>query len=117
MPKADPVLKRLREICLALPEATETMTWGQPHFRVRNKIFAGYDDESGKGSIDFKLTMDHAADVLERPGFSPAPYVGHKGWVSVEARPDLDWDELRQMIRESFRLIAPKRLAAQMDDP
>jgi len=67
------VLDNMREICLALPDTKETLTWGQPHFRV-----------------------------------SRAPYVGHKGWVSMGARCGDDWVEAPALVLESYRLIAPK---------
>ena len=55
--KADSQLTRIRRICLSLPDTKETMTWGEPHFRVGGKIFAGYGEEPGKSVISFKLGM------------------------------------------------------------
>ena len=112
--KTETVLKRMREICLSLPDTKETLTWGQPHFRVIEKIFAGCDGEDGVSTIGFKLEMDHAAAILEDPRFSRAPYVGHKGWVSMDASGVTDWNEVRDLIRESYRLIAPKKSLAKL---
>jgi len=81
----DAALKKMRAICLALPDTKETPTWGQPHFRVGEKIFAGLGEEKGVLTVGFKLEMDHADAMVRRPGFSRAPYVGHKGWVSMDA--------------------------------
>jgi predicted DNA-binding protein (MmcQ/YjbR family) len=122
MTRVDPVLKRLREICLALPDTKETLTWGAPHFRVGEKIFAGYGEERGRAAIGFKLEMPHAATILVNPRFTRAPYVGHKGWVSMDVTRALagavagavDWNELRELIHESYRLIAPKRSLAKL---
>ena len=114
--RADRVHRKLREICLSLPDTKETMTWGKPHFRVGDKIFAGYGEEKGKPVIGFKLRMDHAAACVHDPRFWPAPYVGHKGWVSMDASSVKDWDEVRELILESYRLIAPKRSIAKLDD-
>ena len=55
----------MQSICLKLPNTKETLTWGKPHFRVNDKIFAGYGDEKGKTVIGFKLEMDHAAAGAE----------------------------------------------------
>lgn len=112
-PTTDP-LTQVRKICLALPQAVETETWGEPHFRVANKIFAGFGDEDGIPTLGFKLEMDHAAQVVKIPGFRKAKYVGHKGWVSMDARDVKDWQTVEEMIHESYRLIAPKRLAAAL---
>jgi predicted DNA-binding protein (MmcQ/YjbR family) len=108
------VLRRVREICLALPDTVETITWGKPHFRVKDKIFAGFSDEEDVATIGFKLAMDHAASILEDPRFERAPYVGHKGWVSMDASAITDWNEVRELIRESYGLIAPKRSLARL---
>ena len=105
----------MRAICLALPETKETLTWGQPHFRVGEKIFAGCGDEKGRAVIGFKLDMDHADAIIQDPRFWRAPYVGHKGWVSMDASRVDDWDGVRELILESYRLIAPKKTVARLD--
>jgi predicted DNA-binding protein (MmcQ/YjbR family) len=109
-------LKRISDICLTLPDTELTMTWGEPHFRVANKIFCGYGKEKGKETIGFKLDMEHA-DILVRndPRFTRAPYVGHKGWVSMDANAVKEWDEVRTLVLESYRLIAPKKTLAKLD--
>ncbi len=111
----DAALAKIRKICLSLPDTKETMTWGKPHFRVGEKIFAGYGEEDGKRVVGFKLEMAHANLAVQVPGFSRAPYVGHKGWVSLETDSVKDWDEVREMILESYRLIAPKKSLAKLD--
>ena len=111
MPKTDPVLAKVRAICLALPGTKETMTWGEPHFRVGEKIFAGYGAHKGKVTIGFKLTKPHADAVIHDHRFERAPYVGKHGWVSLDATGPIDWNDLRAMIHESYSLIAPKKKA------
>jgi len=115
MAKIDPVLTKMREICLSLPDTKETLTWGQPHFRVGEKIFSGYGEEKGKPVIGFKLEMEHADEVIKDPRFRRAPYVGHKGWVSMDASAVRDWDEVRPYILESYRLIAPRKSWAKLE--
>lgn len=115
MPNADTVLARLREICLALPNTKETATWGQPHFRVGDKIFAGFGEEGGQHAIGFKLTPEHAAAMVKDARFWPAKYGGHRGWVSMDAFAVTNWEELQALIHESYRLIAPKRVVALME--
>jgi predicted DNA-binding protein (MmcQ/YjbR family) len=106
----------VRRICLALPETEETPTWGKPHFRVKGKIFAGYGEENGRNTIGLKLEKEHADFLVQNDGrFTRAPYVGHKGWVSMDATGVKSEKELRDLILESYRLIAPKRLAAGVD--
>jgi predicted DNA-binding protein (MmcQ/YjbR family) len=115
MAKTSPALARVRRICLSLPDTKETLTWGEPHFRVGEKIFAGYGEEDGRGTVGFKLEMAHADYVVLDPRFRRAPYVGQHGWVSMDAASVDDWDEVRKLILESYRLIAPKRSLAKLD--
>ncbi len=111
----DAALKKMSAICLALPDTKETPTWGQPHFRVGEKIFAGLGEEKGVLTVGFKLEMDHADAMVRRPGFSRAPYVGHKGWVSLDVETVKDWGEVEALVRESYRLIAPKKTVARWE--
>ena len=108
-------LRKLRRICLSLPDTHETLTWGKPHFRVADKIFAGFGEDKGTPVVGFKLEMGHAKQIIRDPRFWPAPYVGHKGWVSMKLAGIEDWDELRSLIFESYRLIDPKRSFARME--
>ena len=111
MPPSNP-LSELRRICLSLPETTETMTWGEPHFRVRGKIFTGIGDHAGIENISFKLEREHADAVIQDQRFYRAPYVGAHGWVSMRVEDIRDWNEVRALLLESYRLIAPKALWA-----
>jgi predicted DNA-binding protein (MmcQ/YjbR family) len=105
-------LTEMRRICLSLPEAKETMTWGQPHFRVRGKIFAGFGDHGGTFTLGFKLEREHADAAVLDPRFTRAPYVGQHGWISMDVKGVRDWREVRALVLESYRLIAPKALWA-----
>jgi predicted DNA-binding protein (MmcQ/YjbR family) len=115
VPKKTP-LDHMRDICLALPDTTETPTWGQPHFRVKNKIFAGCGEHQGALTIGCKLEMEHADILIQNdPRVMRAPYVGHKGWISIDAAKlkSADWDWIRSLVHESYRLIAPKKTLAK----
>jgi len=106
---------RFRKICLALPDTRLTMTWGAPHFRVADKIFAGGGGEGGRFTISFKLEKPHARELIARdPRFKPAPYVGAHGWVEMDASGAIDWDAVRGWVLESWRLIAPAKSLAKL---
>lgn len=110
---------RLRAICLRLPEAVEKEAWGDPTFRVRDKIFAMEKRGDGRVSVWCKATP-HSQMVLvgaDPERFFVPPYVGHKGWVGIrlDARPD--WQEVEAIVRRSYGLVAPKRLAAKVAAP
>jgi predicted DNA-binding protein (MmcQ/YjbR family) len=113
----DEALGRLRQICLAFPEASEQGGVGDPTFKVRGKIFAMRHRMDGRMSLWCKAPPG-AQDVLVRaePGrhFVP-PYVGHHGWVGLWLDAETDWELAADLIEESYRMTAPKRLAAQLD--
>ena len=115
-PRPSNELKKLRKICLKLPDTKETLTWDKPHFRVADKIFAGLGEDNGNSVMGCKLESMHAREIVKTPGFSPAPYVGHKGWVSIDLSIVKDWDLVEEMVLESYRLIAPKRSLKKLSD-
>lgn len=110
-------LDRLRAICLALPEAVETETWGDPTFRVREKIFAMKKSGDGRISIWCKAPPGSQAVLVgaDPERFFVPPYVGPKGWVGMRLDRKPDWDEVATLVKRSYRLIAPKRLAALVE--
>jgi predicted DNA-binding protein (MmcQ/YjbR family) len=99
-------LGRLRRICLALPEAIEQETWGEPTMRVRSKIFC-FPREHG---MTVKADPGERAALLADARFSPAPYLARAGWVSMALGRSVEWDEVDELVRTSYVLIAPKRL-------
>ncbi len=109
---------RLRSICLALPEVAEKEAWGDPTFRVRDKIFAMEKRGDGRVSVWCKAAPGSQAILV---GADPAlffvpPYVGSKGWIGMRLDAKPDWNEAAAIVRRSYRLIAPKRLAAQIGE-
>jgi predicted DNA-binding protein (MmcQ/YjbR family) len=106
-------LTRLRRICLALPEAVEQETWGEPTMRVRAKIFC-FPREHGMG---VKADPDELRALLGDERFVPAPYLARAGWVTMTFGASIDWDEVDELVRTSYVLIAPKQLGRLVLDP
>jgi hypothetical protein len=109
---SDDTLNRLRAICLVFPEATEQGGVGDPTFKVRDKIFAMRHGVDGRMSMWCKAPSG-AQEVLVSSNperFFVPPYVGHYGWVGVWLDVEIDWDEVADLIEESYRMTAPKRL-------
>lgn len=110
-------LNRLRAICLALPEAIESGGVGDPSFKVRDKIFAMQHGFDGRMSMWCKAPGG-VQDILvgSNPDrFFVPPYVGHHGWVGVWLDVEIDWEEVADLVVESYRMTAPKRLSALLD--
>ncbi len=106
-------MEQLRTICLALPEATEELTWDEVNFRVRKKIFCF---PGSGGSISVKADREELPALLADPRFRPAPYLARGGWVLMDLQTGtVDWGEVRELISTSYCLIAPKSLAKRID--
>ena len=115
-------LARLRRLCLALPEAHEVEAWGTPTFRVKT-IFAMYagpgnHHHAGRAGVWLKSApANQALMVRAAPDrFFVPPYVGPSGWIGVyldSAR--TDWEELAELLRDAWRLSAPKKLVARVE--
>lgn len=109
-------LDRVRRVCLALPEAHEQEVWGEPTFRVRKRIYAMYASSTnhhGQGISSLwcnapvgvqQILMNVAPDTY----FSPS-YVGVKGWIGIRLG-SVEDDELRELVVQSYCMVAPKRL-------
>jgi hypothetical protein len=116
-------LTRLRELCLALPEATEVEAWGEPTFRVRKKIFAMYAGAGnhhggGHPSVWIKSDPETQAFLVrnEPARFFVPPYVGPSGWIGVRLDNRPRWTQVNELLRDGYRAIAPKKLSAQLGD-
>lgn len=106
----------VRRIAMSLPEAEEILTWETDvTFRVRSKIFAIGGDGGDHASI--KATPMMQADLIDRAPevYKPSAYVGRFGWVTVDLT-KIDVEELDGLLRQAWRLTAPKRLAATLEE-
>jgi hypothetical protein len=120
---ADPVA-RLRALCLALPEVTERPSHGEPAFFVRDKVqFVMVDDHHhGADHVGFWCAAPPGAQealiTADPHRYYRPPYVGHRGWVGVrlaaDGLADPDWDEVDEVVRDAYRAVAPKSLAARL---
>ena len=115
------LLERVRKICLKLPEAHEVEAWGEPTFRVKNKLFAMYaapNNHHGGGRPALWIKSTHVnQDLLIRSDFdrffSP-PYVGPGGWVGMYLDKKPDWKILESIVRDAYCLTAPRKLSAAL---
>ena len=107
----------LRSLGLALPEAHEAFPWGHRALKVRGKAFAFLALEGDTLSVSLKLPAS-SASALELPNVEPTGYgLGKSGWVTASFGPgdDVPLAVLESWLEESYRAIAPKKLAAQLD--
>lgn len=104
----------LRAHGLGFPEVVEDFPWGHTALKVRGKTFAWLDESDGGLSLTVKLPVSR--DFAETFDFAaPAGYgLGRSGWISCRFGPAeaADLDLLKRWIAESYRAVAPKKLAA-----
>jgi hypothetical protein len=109
-------LERVRRICLALPEATERLSHGEPTWFVRGKVFTMFaNNHHGDGRVAVWLPappgfQEGLVETARRRFFRP-PYVGVRGWLGVELA-QIDAAELAMYVGIAWELVAPKRLVA-----
>jgi len=119
----DRELARVRTICASLPEVTERPSHGSPAWFVRDKktIAMFVDDHHGDGILGIwcaappgvqEQMIDEEPDVFFRP-----PYVGGRGWIGVRLSRTVTNGELRAILEDAFRVVAPKTLVARLDGP
>lgn len=116
MPGVNRLRNHLRAFALQLPEAYADFPWGEVVLKVNRRIFLflGRDQEITGFSVKLDQYLGMALSV---PGAAPTRYgLGTAGWVTLsfgEVLPERDL--LRELVEESYRLVAPKRLVAELD--
>lgn len=119
--QAQRAMARVRQICLGFPEVSERLSHGSPSFFVRGKktLAMFVDDHHGDGILGlwcpaFPGVQQEMVEA-EPDRFYRPPYVGPSGWVGIRLDRDVDWDEVAAILTESYRKVAPKTRARQLD--
>lgn len=115
-------LERLRHVCSALPEVTERPSHGSPTFFIREKkVLCTFHRGQIHGDHGMSIWVPAPPGVQDQlvddepERFYRPPYVGHRGWVGVRLDTEVDWDEIDAIVRDGYRLVAPKTLARLLD--
>lgn len=114
-------IESVRAYCLSFPNATENVQWGADLvFKIAGKMFAVIGlDEASDHVMSFKCTPEKFAELTERNGIVPAPYVARYHWVALERFNALSDKELKALIRNSYDLVfekLPKKVRAKLAD-
>lgn len=117
----DAAIRKLRAICMALPDANEKISHGEPTwFAGKGKVFAMLDNHhhgSPHLAVWLPQTLDGQLTLLEADParFFRPPYVGPKGWIGVVLDTSPDWAEVAVLVRDSYRLVATAKLRKALD--
>jgi predicted DNA-binding protein (MmcQ/YjbR family) len=97
----------IREYCMTFPQATENLQWGDDLcFKIGGKIFAILALTAVPQKVCFKCTPEKFGELIEREDIAPAPYVGRYKWVIMHRLDALGHDELKDLIRQSYEIVA-----------
>jgi hypothetical protein len=125
------IVARLCGLCTALPEAHEENAWVGTRWRIRTQTFAhvlavdggwppAYARAAANDGPITVLTFQSSGDELEAFGRIGHPYfraVWRPGIVGMILEPDVDWNEVAELVTESYCLLAPQRLVALVNRP
>ena len=108
----------VRKQCLSFPHVTENVQWGDDLvFKVADKMFAVASLEAGQHVMSMKCTPEKFAELTDKPGLVPAPYLARAHWVALETFDALPKTELKALLREAYDLVfakLPKKTQAQL---
>ncbi len=102
-------IETVRKLCLGFPHATEQVQWGYDLvFKIAGKMFAITPLEPASAFLTFKATDESFAELTERPGIIPAPYLARAKWVALEHADAVSPQELASLLRLSYDLVFAK---------
>jgi predicted DNA-binding protein (MmcQ/YjbR family) len=103
-------IESVRAYCLSFPHATENVQWGADLvFKIGGKMFAVIGLEAGfDHCMSFKATPEKFAELIERNGIVPAPYVARYHWVALERFNALSEKELKALVKTAYDLVFEK---------
>ena len=107
-----------RKFCMSLPHSTEEVLWGGDLvFKIGGKMYAVAALEPAPVALSLKCTAEEFAELVERPGIIPAPYLARHHWVALESEDALPRAEIKRLVRQSYDLVIaklPKKKQAQL---
>jgi hypothetical protein len=127
----EPIVDRLRSICAELPEAREEQAWVGTRWRISKQTFAhlvriadGYPPAYARAATTdgpaTVLTFQSSGEELQALSNVGHPYFRppwRPGIVGMFVDDDTDWNEVAELVTESYCLLAPQRLVAQVVRP
>jgi len=109
----------VRQLCLSFPHATENVQWGDDLvFKIAGKMFVVLKLEAGGNWLAFKCTPEEFAELVERHGVIPAPYLARAHWVALERNDAIPRAELQRLLRKAYDLVTaklPKKTQAALE--
>ncbi|MFF1877012.1 MmcQ/YjbR family DNA-binding protein [Leifsonia sp. NPDC058230] len=113
----DPLVDRVRALCLRLPESIEALSHGRPTFFAGKRVFALVGSSMDRpNTLVFKPDPEESRALRQDPRIFIPPYWGPSGWLAIDLdTPATDWQEIAELIETSYRQVALKRQLAVLD--
>jgi hypothetical protein len=121
MAKARNPLVKLRKIIEAWPQTDERLSHGSPTWWGGRKTFATFADNhhgDGRVAVWVNASFEQQQDLVEADPnvFFVPPYVGPSGWVGVRVDVDVNWKTVAEVLENGYRMVAPKKAIAELDE-
>jgi predicted DNA-binding protein (MmcQ/YjbR family) len=102
-------LEWIRAQCMSLPHSTEQIQWGDNLvFKIGGKIYAIARMIPDGRVVSFKCTPQEFAELTDRPGIIPAPYLARAHWVALESLDALPRAEIKRLLAKAYELVLAK---------
>lgn len=111
---AKAVLKKLDAICSALPETETAQQFGSPVWKAGKKTYCCAHYYTDRLKLSAWVGREHQARLTNDRRYSISPYTGHNGWIDLDVEEHQDWKEIEQLVLESYRHFANKRMLAAL---
>jgi predicted DNA-binding protein (MmcQ/YjbR family) len=108
------VLGKLAVICGQLPETEPGTKFGSPIWKVGKKTFVSSHLYTGRLKLSFWVGAARQAKLAKDKRFRVSLYTGHSGWIDLDVEERPDWDEIEQLVLESYRHFALKRMLKEL---
>ena len=108
--RAQQVLGTLDALCTALPETSRATQIGNPVWKAGKKTFVSTHYHGGRMQLSFRVGPERQLTLSDSPRYSIPAYTGHNGWIDLDVEEHTDWDEIEQLLLESYRHFALKRM-------
>lgn len=111
---AKAILEKLAEMAADLPETARGSQFGAPVWKAGKRVFMNAHHYTGRFKLSFWVGAKRQAELVKDDRYSVSRYIGHNGWIDLDVEPRPDWNEIRQLMLESYRHFALKRMLADL---
>ena len=114
-PRAQEVWRQVAELCAGFPETEPGTQFGSPTFKAGKKTFVSAHRRRGRMALQFWVGPERQSVLSLDDRYTVPPYIGHRGWIELDVEERADHDEIHDLLDESYRHFALKRMLKALD--